>query len=480
MLTPKDFSPKQKDALRLVLKQGRKRIIFTPDCGFGKTIVGLTIANQIAKSGSTVFIVCEASAVDKVWGKQYLEWSHTQGMDICILKGNPKQRQKLLEDNHKVYVFSYNILEWMVKNYKGELPKCIVADEVSCLKGSSSKYRSHLLKLSKNASVRIGLTATPMTNKEADYWGICRWLDDGKALGKTNNIFRALYMINYQVQGRVLWKMASEEAKQKVREASKHLFVEYELEDSAKIPIVTKRVYAKLKPESQEIYDQAEQDGLLSYLATTSDVGPMKPLDAMHITNRLAVLTSGFLYVPTIQRIGIQELKSASSMLSLLRNNTGRKAVDLFDDRKILMQKVLKAVHKKHKQVPICITYVYRYELEQLQELLPTGVSDKEKDFEERWNKGKIPYLFLQYTRSAKGLNLQQGGNVMIAYSQTFKFEDTYQIVRRLARQGQPKDRVYLYVLHFRNTIDDLKTKRFDERFKGHKAMQRMIMRKNY
>ena len=45
-----------------------------------------------------------------------------------------------------------------------------------------------------------------------------------------------------------------------------------------------------------------------------------------------------------------------------------------------------------------------------------------------------------------------------------------------MARDGQRAETVYVYRLHIRGTIDDVKTKRLGDRFKGHSRFQKTII----
>lgn len=473
MLTPKDLGQNQIHGARLILKQ--RHLVFTPDCGFGKTVTSLTAATAVVKRGHKVLVVSTAQGVKGVWAKETLKWSHLRHMKVATLAGKADVRLQTLMGEADVYCISYNSLEWLSKQ---DHPPffMVIADECSCLKGVESKWRAALSAVGSAAQIRVGMTATPKTRAEDDYWGICKWVDGGLALEETVGQFRARFMKSYTANNHTLWKMRNEAACQEVRELVKHLFVEYELPESAKIPVETHRVELRLSPPSQEIYDDFQRTGLVSMLQHDA-LHPTKPIGAMQIANKLATLSSGFMYSDIIKQISLQELVSAPSAMAILKSSRERVAVPLFTDRIKYLQKIIVAIHKKHgADRKICICYTFKYELEQLQRAFPTGSHDKDLP-EAPWNAGKIPYLFLQYSRSSKSLNLQMGGNIMVMYSLTFRFEDDYQIIRRLARQGQPEDKVYLYILHLKGTLDDLKATRLGQRFKGHKAMQRMILK---
>ena len=473
MLTPKDLGENQIHGARLILKQ--KRLIFTPDCGFGKTVTSLTAATAVIKAGGKVLVVSTAEGVKGVWTKETSKWSHLQHIKVAPLVGKADVRAERLGSDADVYAISYNSLEWLSKQDYPEFAM-VIADECSCLKGVESKWRAALSKVGGDAQILVGMTATPKTRAEDDYWGICKWVDGGASLGKTIGEFRARHMKSYTANNHTLWKMRNEAECEAVRQKVKHIFVEYELPETAKIPVETHRVEARLSAPAQEIYDDFQRTGLITLLQHNA-ANPEKPIGAMQISNKLATLSSGFIYSDVVEQISLQDLIKAPSAMSILKNSRKREAIPLFSDRILILKRMIKAIHKKHgADKCICICYTFKQELVDLQAAFPTGSHDKDSP-EAAWNRGEIPYLFLQYTRSSKSLNLQHGGNIMVMYSLTFRFEDDYQIIRRLARQGQPEAKVYLYILHMKGTMDDLKVTRLGQRFKGHKAMQKLILK---
>ena len=97
--------------------------------------------------------------------------------------------------------------------------------------------------------------------------------------------------------------------------------------------------------------------------------------------------------------------------------------------------------------------------------------------FENLLNTGFYPIGLLQYQRSSKSVNLQHACWIMMMYSQTFNFEDNYQIKRRIARQGQKKPECFIYVLHFTDTVDDIKADRALSRHLTHEKMRKLILK---
>jgi SNF2 family DNA or RNA helicase len=69
------------------------------------------------------------------------------------------------------------------------------------------------------------------------------------------------------------------------------------------------------------------------------------------------------------------------------------------------------------------------------------------------WNAGKIPLLACHPASAGHGLNLQDGGNVVVWYGLTHSFELFEQANARIHRQGQTKT-VFIHYILADKTID--------------------------
>ena len=472
MLTEDMMSKPQKMAVKDIFRI--RACGLTSDCGFGKTVTALTVVRDaITRVNRPTVIFGNKKAVEGAWTNEFAKWDHTKHLKVNIVHGPMKKRERELADPADVYVCSYNNAQWLVAQKNCPDFAVVIADEASCLKGSKSKWRKALNIAAKNALVRLAMTATPKTRNEDDYWGMCRWLDGGRTLGKTIGEFRDNFMvsISYGPSARG-WKMKSG-AGDKVRDRIKHLFIEYELEDKANVPHKVITVNGKLSDESWATYSRMAKEGLIAGVEFKGG----EPLESLEIKNLLDQLSSGFVYEQTMERISLADLEDAKTAIELLRKSRDRTVRRLFDDRVILMRKTYRAIMKKHGNVPVLICYKFKHELAQLQELFPESIDDTADTFESEFNTGLYPVGLLQYQRSSKSVNLQKQCYVMIQYTQTFNFEDNYQIIRRIARQGQPEPMCFIYKLHIEGTVDDIKTDKFVERTQTHEKFRQMILK---
>lgn len=478
-----DLHPEQKDAINFILNN--KVGCIAPECGSGKTVIGLTALLGIRKidgSDRTMLVVSTPMGIKETWSKEHLKWDHLKHLKVVIFDGDSKTREAKLNksfnscsDCADVFCISYNNLSWLEKYFEKEKRTppfwYIFADEGSCLKGHDSKWRKALERLSVYSSYRIISTATPAPHDAIDYWGLCKYLDNGRCLNSPNiTRFREQYCHAIPIPNRIghryeLRKGATDEIKRRVH----HLFYTFEMDKEKEPEIEVINVWEELSPHAQKIYDEVERR------QAVEEEG--EPLDAMALANKLAQIANGFVYVDEELKLTEADLARMGGKEALhLIKGKGRKASILFNDRLIAFLKLLGEIQQRHGvDAPVAIPYLFKQDLVMLKSLLPLGVSDEEAGVAERWNRGEIKYLFLQYARSSKSLNLQEGGYIMASYSPTWNWEHDYQIIRRLARQGQPADTVYHYRLWMKKTVDEDKYEILNERGENHRSFQKLV-----
>ena len=103
---------------------------------------------------------------------------------------------------------------------------------------------------------------------------------------------------------------------------------------------------------------------------------------------------------------------------------------------------------------PVLVFYQYRHELPRLLERLKGAQALAGPADVERWNRGDIPVLLAHPASAGHGLNLQQGGHIMVWYTLTWNLEHYQQAVGRLHRQGQ-RETVIVHHLVAQGTIDE-------------------------
>jgi SNF2 family DNA or RNA helicase len=109
---------------------------------------------------------------------------------------------------------------------------------------------------------------------------------------------------------------------------------------------------------------------------------------------------------------------------------------------------------------PVLVAYYFVSDLSRLSAAFPHGrLLDADPATIRAWNAGQIPLLFAHPKSAGHGLNLQDGGNILVFFSHDWNLEEYLQIIERIGptRQAQSGyDRsVYVHYLVARDTVDE-------------------------
>ena len=103
---------------------------------------------------------------------------------------------------------------------------------------------------------------------------------------------------------------------------------------------------------------------------------------------------------------------------------------------------------------PVLVAYRFRHDKERIQERMEARELKESRDFAD-WNAGKIPVALIHPASAGHGLNLQQGGSILIWFGLTWSLELYQQTVARLWRQGQESRTVIVQHIVVKGTIDE-------------------------
>jgi len=102
---------------------------------------------------------------------------------------------------------------------------------------------------------------------------------------------------------------------------------------------------------------------------------------------------------------------------------------------------------------PVLLFYTFIEDKNRLVERFPEARELKTKADVDDWNAGKIPLLITHPASTGHGLNLQEGGNIVVWFGLPWSLELYQQANARLYRQGQ-KNTVYIYHILTKDTHD--------------------------
>jgi len=121
----------------------------------------------------------------------------------------------------------------------------------------------------------------------------------------------------------------------------------------------------------------------------------------------------------------------------------------------------LESIIEEAAGMPVLVAYNFKSDLARLLKAFPQGRHlDKNPATIVDWNAGRIPVLFAHPASAGHGLNLQDGGNILVFFSPNWNLEEHLQIIERIGPTRQLQagyDRpVFIHRIIARNTVDEL------------------------
>jgi SNF2 family DNA or RNA helicase len=110
---------------------------------------------------------------------------------------------------------------------------------------------------------------------------------------------------------------------------------------------------------------------------------------------------------------------------------------------------------------PVLVAYHFKSDLARLKKHFKQGRElDKNPKTLADWNAGKIPLMFAHPQSAGHGLNLQDGGNILVFFAHWWNLEERLQIIERIGPTRQLQaghDRpVFIHNIIARKTVDEL------------------------
>ncbi|HGJ5883967.1 MAG TPA: ATP-dependent helicase, partial [Arsenophonus sp.] len=127
--------------------------------------------------------------------------------------------------------------------------------------------------------------------------------------------------------------------------------------------------------------------------------------------------------------------------------------------------------------MPVLVAYHWKHDLERLLKAFPKGkMLDANPQTLTDWNNGKIPMLFAHPASCGHGLNLQDGGNILVFFSHWWDLEQYQQIIERIGptRQAQAGHNRPVFIHHIvaKDTLDEVVM----ERRNSKRAIQDLLL----
>lgn len=402
------------------------------DMGLGKTVTTLTALDELLNdtfdiTSGKILVIAPLRVAEHTWSTECRKWDHLKRLKISRVIGSEKQRLRALKEKADIYVINRENLVWLVdalgKSWQFDT---VIVDELSSFKNSKSKRFRALKKVTPLFDRFIGLTGTPAPRSLLDLWPQLYLMDRGQRLGKTYTSYKDRYFTPGWHNGYVVyeWNLRPG-AEEQIQEAIKDICMSLKAEDWLKLP---ERVNVMHELELGEglmrQYRKFEREKLIELESEEALIAS----NAGVLAGKLTQFTSGAIYKEDKTYLSVHDVKLAA-LEDLVEASNGQ---------------------------PILIFYNFQHDKARIKDRLKAyDVREikSEADVED-WNDGKIEILLAHPAAMGHGLNMQEGGHIIIWFSLTWDLELYQQANARLHRQGQKKS-VLIHHLIAKGTIDE-------------------------
>ena len=417
----------QKRATQLVIDIPRIGLFL--DMGLGKTVITMTAIQELMFDRfevSRVLVIAPKRVAEDTWTREHAKWDHLKDLRISKVLGNEQQRVRALKAEADIYVIGRDNVIWLTEYYQG-LRKgwpfdMIVIDELSSFKNPQAKRFRALRKVIPLVKRVVGLTGTPSPNGMMDLWAEVYLLDQGERLGKTLGAYREKYFRPGARNGYVVYKWEPYRNAQKEIEAKiSDICISMSAADYLKLPErIDNIIPVQLSPAEMRAYKTMESEQLLQI--EDEDIAA---LNAAAVMTKLLQIANGSVYSVDGSIVRIHDAK-LEALAEIIDTTDG----------------------------PVLVFYSYKHDLAAIQgKIKDARILNTAQDIAD-WNAGKVQVLLAHPASVGYGLNLQEGGHVIVWYGLTWSLELYQQANARLYRQGQEKP-VIIHHLIAEGTVDE-------------------------
>lgn len=396
------------------------------DMGLGKTVITLTAIEELIYDRFEVvrvLVIAPKRVAEDTWSREHKKWDHLKDLRVSVVTGTQTQRKRALAADADVYVIGRDNVVWLTEILPEWPFDMVVIDELSSFKSNRAKRFKYLRRVLPRSRRVVGLTGTPSPNSLMDLWAELYLLDRGERLGKTIGCYREEYFRPGKTDGHVIYSWEPRKgAREKIERLISDICVSMSAEDYLQLPErIDIEVPVTLAPKERALYDQMERDQVLP----VDDDHSVVALNAAGVMNKLLQMANGAVYDDSGEVIRIHEAKLEA--LEEIVDTAGE---------------------------PVLVFYSYKHDKTAIEGRIkgvreisgPQDIAD--------WNDGKIPVLLAHPASVGYGLNLQDGGHVIVWYGLTWSLEQYQQANARLYRQGQQKP-VIVHHLIAEGTVDE-------------------------
>ena len=440
---PHDY---QKFATDFILQHPISAVILF--LGAGKTVITLTAIEELLYDRfevSKVLIVAPLRVAKVTWKDEITKWDHLQNLSFAVAVGSEKERMDALKQNADITIINRENLQWLIE--KSKMPfeyDMVVLDELSSFKSWQSKRFRAFMKVRPKVKRVVGLTGTPAPNSLMDLFAEFKCLDMGQRLGRFITQYRTGYFMPDKMNGQIVYSYKLlPGAEDRIYSKISDITISMKALDHLKMPeLLSERYPVYMDEDETAKYESMKHDLILPY----QDEDDITAANAAALSGKLCQMANGAVYSDNGEVVHIHDRK-----------------LDALED-------LIEAA-----QGPLLLCYWYKHDLTRIIKRLDQRKVSYDRisseDSIRKWNEGKYQVGLIHPASAGHGLNLQQGGNVIVWFGLTWSLELYEQTNARLWRQGQQAGAVVVQHIVTAGTIDERILEAISHKEKGQNAL---------
>lgn len=438
-----NFTPRKYQSIIIDRIVSQARTAIFAGMGMGKTSSTLFAIDylQTVEGMGPVLILAPLRVAASTWPQEARKWANLT-LDVLPIVGDAKARLRAIQTPSRAYSINYENIPWLIDNLGGKWPfSMIVADESTRLKsfrpGGKTVRARALAQVAFRSKRFVELTGTPAPNGLLDLYGQMYFIDRGERLGRSFGAYTGRFFRPVKV-GRSPFAVRYEPmewAQDAIQEKLADISLSLDAADYFPIekPICT-QIPVELPPEARAAYDKMQRDFFVEL-----EGKEITAVNAAALSTKCLQAASGVMY-----HDNAPEISCAVPYVTL-------------HDAKI---EALKSIIAEANGAPVLVAYHWKADAIRIKNAIPEAkLLDKNPDTIKKWNAGKIPVLLAHPASAGHGLNLQDGGNILVFFSLWWNLEYYQQIIERIGptrqlQAGHPRP-VFIYHIIAQNTLDE-------------------------
>lgn len=408
------------------------------DMGLGKTVITLTALSELGQEGllnGHVLIIAPKKIAMNTWPSEIEKWEHTRNAKYTVLSGLTKKKRdielkQVFKKPAQFYFVNPELTKALVQMFGKHWPfKTVIIDEVQTFKSYSSQRFKALKTVRPYINRVVALTGTPAPNSLMDLWPQITLLDGGRRLGRNISMYRDTFFNpgRRTPEGFPYEWLLKPDAEEAIYNKIDDIVISMKAQDYLNVPSITfNNVEVTMTSSERKVYQEMKKEKVLPLVDGTT----ITSKNAATLSAHLLQLANGAIYMDSVSK-NIAELHK----------------------QKI---EALEQIIDSSQGSPILVYYWFQHDLKRIMEYFGEDVTefDGSKEHIEQWNNQNIPVMLAHPASAGYGLNLQEGGHILVWFSLPNGNLGLYQQANaRLHRQGQ-KNPVIVHHILTKGTVD--------------------------